>query len=424
MHRSAWLLLAGVLACAPLVFAQSPTDPALREVIAGIRAVDNHAHAMPAKAPAADAAERPEPLGQTMFPYPVRLRVDNPEYREAWSALYGYDHPDMTNDHAREALRAKLRRMQTLGDGYPAWVLDQAGIDVMLVNMPRLGPGQTAPRFRWVVHADALLDPFRRRSASNPSPPTRPSLPASLDAYLADVVKPTLSRWKREGAVAIKFAIAYTRPLDFAKVPVEQAREAYARGLGGADGLPSPGDAKSVQDFLFREIAREAGTLGLVVHIHTGVGADVRFTISGSNPLLLESVFDDPDLRDTRFVMVHGGWPFDRTVGVMLMKPNVYADFSAQTFLRSTQALSETLEDWMQFYPERILFGTDAYSEDTPLANWEEKTWLTTRSARDALGLALTRMMADGRITRTRAEALARMILRDNAMALYGFEPR
>lgn len=106
----------------------------------------------------------------------------------------------------------------------------------------------------------------------------------------------------------------------------------------------------------------------------------------------------------------------------MLMKPNVYADFSSQAFLRSTRALSAVLEEWLEWYPEKILFGTDAYPDDTPLAHWEEKAWLTTRTSREALALALTRMIEAGQITPTRAVELAHLVLRDNAIKLYGLE--
>ena len=103
----------------------------------------------------------------------------------------------------------------------------------------------------------------------------------------------------------------------------------------------------------------------------------------------------------------------------MLIKPNVYADFSSQTFLRSTQALSVVLKAWLEWYPEKVLFGTDAYPDDTPLANWEEKVWLTTRSSRIALAMALTRMIHEVQISRARAVELANMVMRENALRLY-----
>jgi len=400
-------------------------DPELLAAIQEIKAVDNHAHALPGRMPEPAESQRPDPLGKTPFPYPVRLRVTNPEYVEAWRALYGYQHEDMADDHAREALTAKLRIMEEKGSGYPSWVLDQAGIEIMFVNMPALGFGQTGPRFRWVRHADELLFPFAGDQGGNQAEGDNTGLreaPPTLDEYLSSVTRVQLERWKAAEAVAIKFGIAYRRSLDVADIPAMQAESIYERRLRGRE--LSAADDKALQDFVFRAVAREAGLLGLAVHIHTGVGADPYFGISGSNPMLLESVFNDETLRETNFVMLHGGWPFEREAGVMLIKPNVYADFSAQTFLRSTRALARVLEEWLEWYPEKVLFGTDAYPDDTPLANWEEKAWLATRTSRQALSLALTRMTKTGQVTRPRAEALARMVLRDNAMALYGLGRR
>jgi len=309
--------------------------------------------------------------------------------------------------------------MAQLGEKYPAWVLDQADIEMMFVNMPSLGPGQVGPRFRWVVHADGLLSPFADVYAMGEQI-SLDNAPPSLDAYLNDVVKPQLQQWKIAKALAIKFGIAYHRALDVSDVSFTDAQTIYTRSV--QNGELSDEENKALQDFLFRELSREAGNTGLAVHIHTGIGADPYFNVSGANPLLLESVFNDVTLRHTNFVMLHGGWPFEREAGVMLIKPNVYVDFSSQTFLRSTQALSEVLQAWLEWYPEKVLFGTDAYPDDTPLANWDEKVWLTTRTAREALALALTRMLRAGQVTRERAKNLARMVLHDNAVKLYTLE--
>ena len=45
---------------------------------------------------------------------------------------------------------------------------------------------------------------------------------------------------------------------------------------------------------------------------------------------------------------------------------------------------------------------------------------MTNRTAREALAIALTGMLRDGDITRGRASELARMVLRENALRLYG----
>jgi predicted TIM-barrel fold metal-dependent hydrolase len=102
----------------------------------------------------------------------------------------------------------------------------------------------------------------------------------------------------------------------------------------------------------------------------------------------------------------------------MFGKPNVYADFSAQTFFLYPRALSEVLRSWLETYPDRVLFGTDAFSFG-PLIDWPEVAWLSNWTARQALALALTGMMNDGEISRERAMELARMVLRDNAIKLY-----
>jgi len=76
------------------------------------------------------------------------------------------------------------------------------------------------------------------------------------------------------------------------------------------------------------------------------------------------------------------------------------------------------LRSWLETYPDRILFGTDAFSFGR-LIDWPEVAWLSNRTARQALALALTGMMNDGEISRERAVELARMVLRDNAIKLY-----
>ena len=246
-------------------------------------------------------------------------------------------------------------------------------------------------------------------------------LPGELDDYLRRVVAPTLEKQKRDGAVAIKFEAAYLRRLDFDDADEARARATYERYVKGAE--PSASDYKNLQDYLFRYLAREAGRLGMAVHIHAIDGAGSYYRASGSNPLLLESVFNDPTLRKTNFVLIHGGAPFTKQTVSMMGKPNVYADFSAQTFFYYPRALSETLRNWLESYPDRILFGTDAFSFG-PAVDWGEVAWLSNTTARQALALALTGMMNDGEITRERALELARMALRDNAVRLYGLDKR
>jgi hypothetical protein len=422
-----------------LVKAQTRADPALLAEINKIKAVDNHAHPLQAVGEGeTDTEEAFSAPSQQPMDAPVRLRPDNREYIAAWRALYGYRHDDMSETHLRELAEAKLRVRRERGESYPAWVLDQLGIEVMLANRVAMGRGLTSPRFLWVPFADPLMYPLNNAGAGRANPDSRKefegaerilkrylsglrikSLPPTLAGYLSGVVTPTLERQKRDGAVALKFAAAYLRTLDFADVPESRARNTYARYMRG--GAPPAADYKALQDFLFRYIVREAGRLGLVVHIHVGAGASGYFSQSGASPFLLEPVLNDPGLRKTNIVLVHGGLPNARETRFLLYKPNVYADFSGQTFLLSTRELSEVLRSWLEFVPEKVLFATDAFII-TPEVSWEDLGWLTTTSAREALALALTGMMQDGQLTRERAVELARMVLRENAVRLYGLK--
>jgi len=241
-------------------------------------------------------------------------------------------------------------------------------------------------------------------------------LPTTLDGYLRTVVTPTLERQRKAGCVAVKFEAGYLRSLDFAEVPVETASRVYSRYVNG--GEPPRAEYKALEDFLFRSIAREAGRLGMAVHIHSLEGAGSFYQAAGSDPLLLESAFNDPTLRSTNFVIVHGGGVFASHAGAMLWKPNVYLDISAMVLIDSPAKLGRVLEDWLVQSPEKVLFGTDA-SAFGPDMGWDSAAWVGTTTARQALGIALTDMMRNGDVSRARAEEIATMVMRTNAGKLY-----
>jgi uncharacterized protein len=443
--RNSFPVLLLLLVLLPIAEASSQTtaDVELVAAIAKIKAIDNHAHPLRYVAP----GEKPDDEFDALpldaigpIPLPVRLNPGNLEFVQAWRDLYGYKHDDMSEAHVRELLQTKQRIATEQGDKFPVWALDQLGIETMFANRVAMGRGLGTPRFRWVSFVDALLFPLSNEAAKKSNPDYRgfypgeerllkrylasaglKALPTTLDAYLAKVVTATLEAEKRDGAIAVKFEAAYLRKLDFEEADIVSARRVYSRYVRG--GEPSTVDYKTLQDFLFRYIAHEAGRLGLAVHVHAIGGAGAFYKQSGSNPLLLESVFNDQSLRKTNFVIIHGGYPFTKETAAMMSKPNVYADFSAQTFLIYPRELSEVLRNWLEAYPDKVLFGTDAFSFG-PEVDWPEVAWLSNTTARQALALALTGMMNDHEITRAQAVDLARMVLRDNAVKLYRLDAK
>lgn len=431
-----------------VVQAQAP-DPQLLAEINKIKAIDNHSHPPKVVGPGEkddDFDALPcDPL-EPSLPTTVG-RPENPQFLAAWKALYNYPYNDSTPEHVRELLQAKQRIMQEQGDNFPNWVLDKLGIEIELANRVALGRGLQPPHFRWVPFDDALMLPLNNASVANETPDRKffyereemllkrymkdrnlNAAPATLQEYVAKVITPTLEAQKRQGAVAIKFEAAYLRTLDFGPIPVDQAQAAreteqiYSRYIKG--GVPPKPDYLKLQDYLLRVMAHEAGRLGLPVHFHTGGGCGSYFMLNGSNPALLESLLNDASLRKTNFVLIHGGAAaYTKYTNYLLMKPNVYADFSEQTWLISTRKLSEVVRDWLEWYPEKVLFGTDLFP-NTPEINWEEVGWQTTQEGREALAIALTGMIQDGEISRERALELAHMALHDNAAKLYGWPTR
>ena len=435
--RALVLALPIVCGAAAMARAQAPIDSSLSAFIAKIRAVDNHTHANTVVP--ADSESDALPLdGLLPFPLAIRLRPDSPPWIAAYRAMYGYKYDDLSDAHMTE-LRATMKNIaREQGSRFPAWALVRIGTEVMIANRIALGPGLAPPRFRWASYVDALILPLSTSAERAATPDYRAlypleerllhrymadlhitKLPPTLDAYLRTVVTPTLERQRKEGCLAVKFEAAYLRALNFDDASPVAARRIYARYI--AAGIPTHAEYKTLQDYLFRYIAREAGRLGMAVHLHSLEGAGGFYHAAGSDPLLLEPAFNDSTLRGTNFVIVHGGGMYASHAEAMLWKPNVYLDFSLMTLINSPATLVPVLRSLVTQFPEKVLFGTDAFG-GVPDAGWELAAWIGTNTARQALAIALTGMMRDGEISRHRAEEIATMVLRGNASRLYGLK--
>jgi hypothetical protein len=438
-HRTALAIAVAVFLLPAASFAQR-IDPAIAQQIASIQSIDNHAH--PVLAPPLDTTDRdfdalPVDSLEAQSD-PLAYRPDFPLLGDAWKALYNFTTPPPLDTEAMKKLNAVRQAIATeQGEHFPAWVLTKSGSSTMLANRMSMGRGVEPPQFRWVPYVDALLFPLDNTGMANASPDRKAffaledkvrarylkdsaqaALPSTLDGYLKQVVTATLERQKAGGAVAEKFEVAYLRSFDFSDPPRSEAERIYAKWLGR--GRPDDAEYKLLQDFLFRYIAIECGRLGMPVHLHANAGAGSYFNINGVNPLLLEPLFNDPRLRKTNFVLLHGGWPYIREIGALLQKPNVYLDISNQSLFVPPHTQAQWLREWLEFVPEKVLFGSDGYPYSDTLG-WPESTWIASHNARQALGIALTAMLDDGEIDHKRAAELARLVLRGNAESLYKF---
>src|ERR1700693_3840080 len=137
------------LLIAALLLSGCARTPEIAAEIQHIRAIDNHAHPVRAVAGGEQDREFDALPVDNMEPSsdPMYLRPGDPGVIAASRALYG-------------APTKKQSTMQDKGDAYPAWVLDQMGVDAMLANRVAMGRGIQPPRFLWVPFADALMFPL------------------------------------------------------------------------------------------------------------------------------------------------------------------------------------------------------------------------------------------------------------------------
>jgi predicted TIM-barrel fold metal-dependent hydrolase len=425
------------LFCAASVpgWAQQP-DPEIVSYINSIKAIDNHAHvtALDREHDKGYDQLRCDGLYSSNGLPPANLRF-GPDQQAAYKTLYGFEAKTGDEVELKKIAELETAARHEHGADFYAWVLEKAGIDTVFANRTAMAPEMKPPRLQWVAYEDALIFPLDNSRQKTVNPDRRifygyaedllntylqdagmSRNPPTLDTYVEKVVRPTLQKQKNAGAMAVKFEAAYLRPLDFAPASKDEAARVYAKYAAG--GLATPAEYKTLQDFLFEQIALEAGSLRLAVHFHTGSGCGDFFDDAGADAMLLSPILNDPDLRKTNFVLLHANPPRERNVSMLIVKPNVYTDMSVLELLWSPQELARLLRPWLQIMPEHVMFGTDA-GPFGPGLEWEETTIIGTQHARRALAIVLSEMVRDGTITLDRAKEIAELVLRKNAIRLY-----
>ncbi len=198
---------------------------------------------------------------------------------------------------------------------------------------------------------------------------------------------------------------SYWRTFDVEPVSMEDARHIYEQSE------PSPSDYKKLQDFLVFHLLRSCGEHKLPVQIHTGLGADPGLILQRSNPTLLDQLLSRPELESSRIILIHGGYPFCKEIGVMARRKNVWLDFSWMPLLLHPNTLAGYLQEWFEFTgPNKMLFGVDAAGLALITGTW---------CARRAVAIALARMVEEGQLTEVEAVGWARAVFRNNALHVY-----
>lgn len=415
-----------------------PPDPAvvravyarLLEKIEAIPIYDNHSH--PGYADDANVDAMAAPPGMSIS---ARLRGENPELVTASRELFGYPYTDAEPEHLQWLVKRKAElRQQAHGTEYFDHILDKLNIEQALANRPVMAPYLNPQRFHWVFFVDSVLFPFdntAQKSRNGDMATYIPlqeqklkrelheerdgALPESFTDYLAFVTQ-LLEDEQKHGGVAIKFEVAYFRPLHFDDPPETRAADIYQKYRSG--GVPSAREYLDFQDYIFRYLIREAGRLHLPVHIHTAVGIGDYFSLSEDNVLQLESILRDPRYEQTTFVLLHGGYPFQDQAIWLAARRNVYLDTSLMELYLYPAEFKNVLRRWLLLFPDKVLFGSDAFPFNDAVGA-EESYWLAVRSVHVALAAALAEMVASHEVSEEKALQLAHAYLHDTASRLY-----
>jgi len=359
-----------------------------------------------------------------------RLAVADALEPEALEELYGYTKEEVTASDFPELERLSRNFWQAGKRDSFNRAMDICGIDTVLANLEELGDAFDRARVRWVAFVDSLIYPFDSAAIKSISPFFKQSLQRyyfqgkalaekfdmsteDLDSYLR-FVDAVLNDCKENDAAALKFASAYIRTLRFDVVEKGEAESIFADGRRTK--LTDRKRYKKIQDYIARYICKRAGSLDLPVHFHTGFGYVATLKNLDSNPLNLESIFSDMRFANTRFVMLHAGYPWWDLLEPLLEKKNVFVEFSAANWMIYWDQLADILYRWLSYHglTGKIMFGSDA---GTPVF-----FWIAAENSRRALYMALSKLIDQKRMSESMAISIAGKIMRENAIRIHNLD--
>ncbi|EAX48900.1 amidohydrolase 2 [Thermosinus carboxydivorans Nor1] len=406
----------------------------LRTTINTIQLIDNHGHPGFAEFFEALPHEQRIPFAVDTFKTPEESAAGFPYLRdlhyEAYEKFYGFTKSDIQDATKRE----ELARRYDLARRSPGQLVDKimkaAGVELLLANIALPDSLKGKDNIRFVPSLDPLIFPFdntpwKRRQLSKYFIGFFEYMLSDLkikhgyteegfDGYLRFIDR-VMDSYVQERVVAFKFVIAYARNTYFAKIDISQGPELYAKARRG--------DAAAygkLQDLLVWYILRRIRQFDMAVQFHFAVTDNY---VNYFDPLNLANILEDEELKDLKLVILHGGYPRFGQAEVLALgglTPNkVYIDISGRImFANHPKIIAKMLRTWLEkpVLWDKILYGSDVL--------WGERYIYTcAKTARDSVYYALAGMIDDDIIDEDTAIAIARKILRENAIRLYNLAP-
>jgi hypothetical protein len=245
----------------------------------------------------------------------------------------------------------------------------------------------------------------------------------SLDDLLK-ALDVAFDRALRDGAPAVKVAVAYERPLQFEKVTKADAEHVFNQlcrypltlrehRFGEYVQLPpvSWEEARPLQDYLMHQVIRRAIEHDLPIQVHTGLQEGNGNLLVNAHPLQLVNLF--LEYPEARFDVFHAGYPFQSELATLGKNfPNVYLDL-CWVHVISPWVARQTLHEWIETVPANKIF---AFGGDYIFV---EGAYAHSRMARSNVAEVLAEKVSSGYLNEAEALTLAHMLLRDNAIRFF-----
>jgi predicted TIM-barrel fold metal-dependent hydrolase len=176
-------------------------------------------------------------------------------------------------------------------------------------------------------------------------------------------------------------------------------------------GYREPGE-KILRDFLFHQTALKALEHDVAFQVHTGHTSHDQ-PWANANPIEMTLFLNQPQMDQVRFVLVHGGYPFNTEAGyITSIYPHVFLDLSLM-IPWSSIGVARRIEETLEFAPtSKIMYGSDGIMVP-------ELFWISAHIARKALGKVLDRIIDEEIVDAGEAEEIARDILHRTAERVY-----
>jgi predicted TIM-barrel fold metal-dependent hydrolase len=218
-------------------------------------------------------------------------------------------------------------------------------------------------------------------------------------------------------AVAVKSQAAYSRGLDYDRVPAEKAEPVFQKRLRGDPVTPE--ERKALEDHLFWYAVAEATRRKLPVKLHTGYYA-------GANNMPIARLRTNPQEAaelcrkspDTTFVFMHIAYPYwQDLVAVAKHWTGAHIDMCWAWIVDPAQA-KEFLKSFLTAAPANkvLTFGGDYLPVECVLGH--------ARIARRGIARALRELVEDGWLEQNDAIDLVEPLLRGNARRIFRLDEK